>query len=203
MSNLKRLNPHYSAFLYRAGQAVCCTAFGGLGRCQVTGMEHVPQSGAAIFAANHRAYIDPPLVGCFLRRPLFYFAKEELFDVPVLGWYIRAVNSFPVRRTEHDVSALKRSLSVLKQGECLTLFPEGGRRSDPAKQWQAKPGVAMLAHRAQVPVIPVGLVNTDRWLTGARLGLHYGRAIAPPSGDAPNYQAYADHVMTKIKELCA
>jgi len=74
-----------------------------------------------------------------------YFAKEELFEIPVVGWYIRRVNAFPVNRNEADVGAVKTAQRILEAGEGLVLFPEGGRRRDPKRQWQAKSGVGLLA----------------------------------------------------------
>src|SRR5580704_17935494 len=140
MINFQDMNTDYGPILYSVGKAAQAAAFHIVWRRTVRGMENVPPLGTpVIFAANHRSLSDPSNVGSCLPYPIFYFAKEELFHVPFIGWYIRRVNSFPVRRTEHDVGAFKMSIEVLEHRGGLMLFPEGGRRLDPARQWKARP----------------------------------------------------------------
>ena len=203
MSSYRELNPVYSPFLYRAGQVVQSFVYHLLWRLNVSGVENIPGPGqGAILAANHRSLIDPPLVGCDLAFPLFYFAKAELFRVPVLGWYIRRVNSFPVSRTDHDIGAFKMALRVLHGNQKLLLFPEGGRRLDPKRQFKSKAGVGMLAGKAQVPVVPVGIIGSDRLDRFARVHVRFGKALPPPAPEDLDYQRYSDRVMEHIKELC-
>ncbi len=203
MSSPLDLNPAYSPFLYRWGQffiSHISHLFWGL---RVSGKENIPPLGqGAILAANHRSLLDPPLVGCELAFPIFYFAKAELFDIPLLGWYIRRVNSFPVSRMDHDVGAFKMALRVLQRKEKLLLFPEGGRRLDPTRQFKAKAGVGLLAGKAQVPVIPVGIIGSDRLGKCAQLEVRFGRPLPPPSPEETDYQHYSDSVMQRVKELC-
>ena len=202
--NFRDVNPVYSPTLYAVGKSVQAMAFRLLWRRKVSGLENVPPFGTpVIFAANHRSLTDPSDVGSTLPYPIFYFAKEELFRIPVLGWYIRRVNSFPVRRREHDVGAFKTALHVLEHGGGLMLFPEGGRRLDPQRQWKAKAGVGMLACRTGAQVIPVGIKNADRLMQFAQLEVIFGKPIFPPqSADHDAYQRFADEVMSRIKELC-
>lgn len=202
--DIRKLNPHYSRFWYRWGQRVCWLVFRLLWRCEVSGLENIPTDDRAfIFAANHRSLIDPPLIGCIVPRTIFYFAKEELFSVPFIGWYIRKVNSFPVRRSTHDVGAFKTALEVLTAGYPLLLFPEGGRRLDPRKQWVARAGVGMLSAKTGAAVVPVGLVNTDKLGRFAKIHVRFGPVIpAAIDGDHAVYQDYSDRVMVRIQELC-
>jgi len=197
------VNPFYSAVLYRVGQWVCAGVFKLLWRFELHGVDHLPKRAkGVILAVNHRSYIDPPLVGCRLDYPLFFFAKQELFSIPLLGWYIRRVNSFPVSRSDHDVGAFKTALRVLRAEQPLVLFPEGGRRLDPRRQFKAKPGVGMLAGKAQVPVIPVGIFGADRLGQFPKVIVRYGKPIPPPSPEDTDYQRYSDRIMERIKELC-
>ncbi len=173
----------------------------------VSGLENVPPFGTPVIFAgqssvSHRSFECRELL---IPYPIFYFAKEELFRVPLLGWYIRRVNSFPVRRKEHDVGALKTALEVLKHGGGLMLFPEGGRRLDPAHQWKAKAGVGMLACMTGARVIPVGNKNAERFLSSfPQLGSRIWETdlFPPKNADHEAYQRFADEVMTRIKELC-
>jgi 1-acyl-sn-glycerol-3-phosphate acyltransferase len=202
--NFRDVNPVYSGFLYAVGKAFQATALNVIWRRKVRGLENIPPFGTpVIFAANHRSYTDPGNAGSCVPYPLFYFAKEELFQVPILGWYIRRVNSFPVRRKEHDVGALKMAVDILEHGGGLVLFPEGGRRLDPARQWKAKAGVALLSCRTGARVVPVGIKNADRLLKFARLEVNFGKALLPPpAAGRDDYQKFADEIMIRIKELC-
>ncbi len=202
--DFRRVNPDYNPVYYAIGKSVQATAFRLLWRRKVRGLEHVPPFGTAtIFAANHRSLSDPSNVGSCLPYPIFYLAKEELFRVPVLGWWLRHVNAFPIRRAEHDVSAFKTAIDVLENGGGLMLFPEGGRRVDPKKQWKAKAGVGMLACKTGARVVPVGIKNADRFTRLAPLEVAFGEAVLPPPHpNREDYQTLTDEVMTRIKELC-
>src|ERR1700733_578428 len=179
--DFRAVNPVYSPLLYTVGKNLQSTAFNVLWRRRVSGLENVPSLGTpAIFAANHRSLTDPSNVGSALPYPIFYFAKEELFQVPLLGWYIRRVNSFPVKRKENDITALKTAVHVLEGGGGLMLFPEGGRRLDPATQWQAKAGVGLLACKTGARIIPVGIKNAERLTSLASLEVVFGKPIFPP-----------------------
>src|SRR3989338_3536248 len=124
-----KANPYYSPILYFLGKHFTGLLFDLLWRRRVRGREHIPSPGqAVIFAANHRSLADPNLVGSAIPYPVHYFAKEELFRILLLGWYIRRVNAFPVSRTETDIGAVKTAQRILEAGEGLVLFPEGGRR---------------------------------------------------------------------------
>jgi 1-acyl-sn-glycerol-3-phosphate acyltransferase len=202
--NFRDVNPYYSPVLYFIGKNLQAMVFRVLWRRKVRGLENVPPFGTpVIFAANHRSLTDPSNVGSSLPYPIFYFAKEELFHVPFIGWYIRRVNSFPVRRKEHDVGAFKTAIDVLEHGGGLMFFPEGGRRLDPARQWKAKPGVGMLACKTGAQVVPVGIKNADRLMQLAKLEVTFGKPVFPPPHPAPDdYQQLTDEVITRIKELC-
>jgi 1-acyl-sn-glycerol-3-phosphate acyltransferase len=89
-------------------------------------------------------------------------AKSELFDIKVLGKMIR-MNAFPVKRGEPDRAALKHAIKLLQMGEPVCIFPEG-QLSETGELQELKPGVALIARSAGVPVICVGLKNTNKML---------------------------------------
>ena len=198
-------NPFFNPVLYAIGKWTTATAFDTLWRRKVFGRENIPPAGeATIFAANHRSLADPNLVGSAVPYPIHYFAKAELFDIPLLGWYIRRVNAFPVRRIDHDIGALKTAQRILEQREGLLLFPEGGRRLDPRRQFVAKAGVGMLACKTGAQVCPVGVMGSDRFGRLASIEVRFGKPIKPPAeAGREAYQAFADEVMQRIKELCS
>ncbi len=198
-----KANPYYSPHLYFLGKHISGSLFDILWRRRVRGMEHIPPPGqAVIFAANHRSLADPNLVGSAVPYPIHYFAKEELFHIPLVGWYIRRVNAFPVKRVEHDVGAFKTAQRVLRNGEGLLLFPEGGRRLDPSRQWQVKPGVGMLACKTGAWVVPVYVKNSENFTRFGRIEVIFGPPLRPPADyTRDTYQSFSQQVMDKIREL--
>ena len=125
-------------------------------RAEIIGLENVPKDGALIFCGNHRSYLDPPLMVATAKRDMKFLAKEELYEnkfLKFLGWAFEAI---PVKRDEKDVSAIKNSLKVLKNGECIALFPEG-TRNGLEKGEKVKDGVAFFAVRSGAKVVPCGI----------------------------------------------
>ncbi len=198
----KAANPYYSPSLYFIGWNLSRFLFRFGWRRRILGREHIPPHGQpTIFAANHRSLADPNLVGSSIPYPIHYFAKEELFHVPFIGWYIRRVNSFPVKRGVHDIGSFKTAMKVLETGESLLLFPEGGRRQG-EKQWKAKPGVGMIACKTGAQVVPVCIRNSDQMSHFFPITVRFGKALQPPADDGREaYQAFSDLVMQKVKEL--
>lgn len=127
---------------------------GALYKLEIVGMENVPRKGSAVLCANHIGGMDMFFMGCHLHRLVHYMAKEELFKNPILGFLIRWVGGFPVRRGRADVEAIKTAFRVLAEGHIIGIFPEGTRKKENKK---IKPGAAMIAARAGVPIIPVAL----------------------------------------------
>lgn len=198
-----RANPYFSSVLYFFGKHFTGLSFDFIWRRKVFGLENIPPAGTpVIFAANHRSLADPNLVGSAIPYPVNYFAKEELFAIPLLGWYIRRVNAFPVNRVQADVGAVKTAQRVLAAGEGLVLFPEGGRRLDPKKQWVAKSGVGMLACTTGAMVIPVGVWNSEHFTKLQRIEVRFGKPMMPPKESSKEaYQQFSQHIMDEIRRL--
>lgn len=143
-----------------------------LGRVRVEGGTALPLSGPLIVVSNHISNLDPPLVGGWLaprlrRRPHF-LAKAALFVGP-MGWFLRWQGVIPVKAGGSDMEAYRAARTVLDAGGVVVILPEGTRSPD-GRLGQPKPGVALLALRGGVPVLPVGVSNTDRLLgRGQRL----------------------------------
>lgn len=118
--------------------------------------ERVPRTGGVLLISNHQSYLDPPLLGTRLYRPLAYLAKSELFEHGHFSWLIRTLNAFPVRQGKGDVGAMKESIRLLQEGWLLNMFPEGSRTPD-GEIHPAQKGAALLIRRAGVPVVPVAI----------------------------------------------
>lgn len=186
-------------FLYALGKLMFWTAFKVLWRARAHGVSHVPKHGAVLFASNHVSNADPPLVGSMIPRNIHFMAKQELFDVPLLGWFIRQVNAFPVKRWARDVSAFKNAQRLLESGEALILFPEGTRQREGHGFGKPKPGVGMLAHKTGCRVVPVYVHNSGKLASFKPVAVCFGK---PLTAEGPeDYEAFAREVMRRIHEL--
>lgn len=141
--------------------AMICRIFG---RWQVIGQENIPREGGVLLCGNHVSYMDPPALAARANgRHVHFMAKLELFQIPLIGRLIKGVGAFPVKRGTADRGALKKAIELLQSGEVVGMFPEGQRSLD-GTLLPAEAGVGMIVLRAQVPVIPVALVNTEKLL---------------------------------------
>jgi 1-acyl-sn-glycerol-3-phosphate acyltransferase len=128
-------------------------------RIRLEGEEHIPEAGPVVLASNHRSNMDPVLLASAVRRPVAFMAKAELFVWP-LGWILRWIGQFPVRRGGIDREALRRTDAILARGSVLGLFPEGTRGEGAFSA--VHPGLAYIVVRQRCPVLPVAILGTER-----------------------------------------
>ncbi|MEV4515054.1 lysophospholipid acyltransferase family protein [Dactylosporangium sp. NPDC049525] len=154
--------------LYAVGKFAISPATRLLWRPKVSGLDNVPTSGPAILASNHQSVIDSVLMGALMPRNVYFLAKDEYFVGPgVKGAFMRNVmyglNQIPVDRSGGRASlmALDAALPVLRAGHVLGIFPEGTRSPD-GRLYRGRPGVAKLALDAPAPIIPIGILNTEK-----------------------------------------
>ncbi|TVR42097.1 MAG: 1-acyl-sn-glycerol-3-phosphate acyltransferase, partial [Planctomycetota bacterium] len=118
---------------------------------------------------SHRSFLDPVVIGCALRRRIHYFARSSLWEIAPIRWTLELFGGIPVDREKPQASTISHTISVLRDGRCLLMFPEGTRTRD-GRLGRFRDGPALVARRAQVPVVPVYLVDTEgAWPRGARL----------------------------------
>lgn len=146
-------------WVYALSKLVLRTVLRLLFRMDVEGSEREPREGPLVVVANHWSALDPPVLGCALRRPVHFMAKEELFRIPLLRTWMRAVGTFPVRRGEPDRAAIRTALQRIREGGVVVVFPEG-TRNPRGYLLPPEPGAAFLALRAGVPILPVGILGT-------------------------------------------
>ncbi len=149
--------------VYRASRLACLVISKAMFGLRIEGQEHIPETGAAIVAANHLSFLDPVIIGVAIRRPLHFMAKEELFRFRPFGWLLRAYQAFPVGRGKADLQAIKQAVSLLQGGELVLIFPEG-TRGDGKRVGPAKPGIGLVAARSRAPVVPAFHWGTERAL---------------------------------------
>ena len=155
-----------------------------------TGRKNVPKKGPVILAANHRSVLDPFLIGCCLRRPVYFVAKRELFDKRWQGWLLNRLGAFPIKRGEADEESMATARGVLERGGALVIFPEGTRhRKGPLAR--PKRGVGRLALETGAPVVPIAILGSERARRGWRIRpvwvrIRCGRPLTFPRVENPS-----------------
>jgi 1-acyl-sn-glycerol-3-phosphate acyltransferase len=155
-----RLRVPGDPWLYAFARALLVTAVRIYGRFCVFGAANLPATGPAIVVANHPSDVDPILLGVALPRTLHFMADVVQFQRGFVGPIIERLGGFPIHKGEPDRAALERALSLLADGQVVVLFAEGDlyRRADPTT---FRSGVAFLAARSGVPVVPVAIVGAE------------------------------------------
>jgi 1-acyl-sn-glycerol-3-phosphate acyltransferase len=142
-----------------------------VGPGRVEGLEHAPRNGPYILVSNHCSNLDPPFLGWAVGhqtgRVIHFMAKDEIRGWPLVGWLSRQSGVFFIRRGEVDRGAQRIALELLASGRPLGLFPEGSRSRD-GQLRNGRAGAALLAMRAGVPLLPVGMAGTHRIFGGGR-----------------------------------
>ncbi|MEU8706925.1 lysophospholipid acyltransferase family protein [Streptomyces sp. NPDC048565] len=135
-------------------------------RPRIEGLEHIPDDGAAIVAGNHLSFSDHFLMPAILKRRITFLAKAEYFTGPgikgrLTAAFFHSIGQIPVDRSgkEAGQAAIREGLGVLSKGELLGIYPEGTRSHD-GRLYKGKVGVAVMAIKAGVPVIPCAMVGT-------------------------------------------
>lgn len=126
---------------------------------QIFHAERVPKTGALILAANHASFIDPPLVGSSIDRPINYLARESLFRFPGIGALLRSWSAVPVDRDGRNPRGMKVVIDRIKNGAGVVLFPEGTRTRDGQLQ-SGKSGIGLVVIKTEAPVVPVRVFGT-------------------------------------------
>jgi 1-acyl-sn-glycerol-3-phosphate acyltransferase len=126
-------------------------------RSYAYGVSRLPPTGGAVLAVNHLSAIDPPLVGSFSNRAIWYMTKSELLDVPLIGEALSWTGAFPIRRGESDREGLRTARELVRAGHIVGVFVEGTRQrlGYPAEEIHA--GALTIAMKEKVPVIPCGV----------------------------------------------
>ena len=154
-------------------------------RGHIYGADKIPKSGAAIAVSNHASYFDPPIISNCIGRPVAFMAKQELFQIPVFKNAIALYGAYPVNRSISDRSAIRSTLQALESGWIAGIFLQGTRTKDGAIT-NPKSGAALIAAKAQVPLIPISLWGTEKILSSSPLPqpvpltIRIGDLIEPP-----------------------
>jgi 1-acyl-sn-glycerol-3-phosphate acyltransferase len=200
---------HVSMGWYHVCRALARVLFHTLWPLKSSGAQYVPRTGSGVIVSNHLSLIDPFVIGYAANRDVSFMGKEELFQIPIIGFVVRKLGAFPVDRSRRDPASMRIALTVLKEGELLGMFPEG-HRSTTGDMIAFHTGAARLAARTRSPIIPAAVVNTNNAMPPgkifrpARIGVRFG----PPFEltelyENPKDEATLERALTTLRERIA
>lgn len=179
-------------------------------KINVYGFDNIKGLSGVIFASNHRSHLDPPVLNSVVEEPLYFIAKQELFEAPVIGFLYNHMRAIPVKRGSGDMSAIERAIELLNIGCNVCIFPEG-RRAQKGEFLKPKTGVGIMVVKAKKPVIPVFIENTDiNFPPGDKypvprepINVYFGKPIyfGELEDNIQSYKLVANEVMGHIKSL--
>lgn len=164
------------SYLYKLCRGVSKILFKILYRIEVQGSIDLPENKGYIICSNHLNMFDPVFIACFTDRQISFMGKKELFDKPILGGLFRKLGAFPVDRSKGDLGALKTAIEILNSNNVMAMFPEG-TRSKTGEFGEFKRGAALIASRADVPIVPVKIVGNYRLFS--KMELRIGEPLYP------------------------
>ncbi len=204
-------------FVYRTAWIVLFIIYKIFFRFKVHGRENVPKGERGIILTpNHQSYLDPPLVGISLRRPVTYLAKDYLFKAPLLGLVIRALGAIPIKseNKKSDLGSIRQLLKNLQAGKQILVFPEGTRSWDGQFQ-KPEEGVGFLAIKSKAHVVPAYIHGTfaaypkgAKWFKCRQVNIFFGRSFIPAEDEnllkqADPYLAVSEKIMQEIEKIKA
>ncbi len=181
-------------------------------RYRAVGTENIPRTGGVLVAANHASFLDIPLLGCGIRRRVWFLGRHDLFPIPVLNTILQALGWIPMRQGRLDREAFGKAIGLIKAGKAVVIFPEGGRTADGHLR-PGRPGVGIIVAQTRCPVVPAYIKGTyealpiGAWRPRFRpVTVTYGEPIDFSDGvESPASKAFYRHVsrtvMAKIAEL--
>jgi 1-acyl-sn-glycerol-3-phosphate acyltransferase len=196
---------------YRFVWAVASALFNAVCRVETEGRSNIPETGPLIMASNHLHLFDPPLVVAAMPyRKITVLVAEKWAETWPASWLLKSMGAIFVHRGEVDREALNKCLAVFREDGILGLAPEGTRSRSGTMQ-RGKPGIAYLAIKADVPILPLGISGQTQvfaeWkrLRRPRVVVRYGQLFKLQAvhgrQKGQQLQERSDEVMRRIAAL--
>lgn len=192
---------------FRLARWICKVFCETVFRLHPAGHENVPNQDPLVLICNHQSFLDPVLCGIFVKRPLYFLARDTLFH-GLFSRLIASVNTIPVKRGTADLGAMKTIINKLKEGNGVCLFPEGTRTSD-GKITPFKPGLGLLCRRGNAAIVPVLIDGAfEAWprhkklfSPGAHIIIHYGKSISAEQVKKTNDKKLAKLLTDTLRQM--
>jgi 1-acyl-sn-glycerol-3-phosphate acyltransferase len=181
--------------------------FGGLVQLftplRVYGRDRIPLNGPLVLCFNHFSWLDPWALGSVVPRTVYYVAKQEAHDNPLIGPFIRFFGTSSIRRGESDREAVRAMKEVVRRGDTLGMFPEGTRqKSEPG---EVLSGAALIAVQEKVPVVCGAIEGTQRWKLGnwEPVSIAFGEPLDMNGypRNSKGYRAASQEIQTELRRL--
>ena len=188
-------------------------------RPTVEGLENIPGTGPVILAANHLSFVDSMIIPIVVPRRVYFLAKAEYFEGTgfrgaLSRWFFTGMGNIPVRRGQGRSArdSLDTVIKVLEDGEAFGIYPEGTRSLD-GMLHRGRTGVARIALESGAPVVPIGLVGTDKVMAVGRklprivkVTVRFGKPLdfsryAGMQDSLPVLRSVTDQIVYNILEL--
>ena len=189
---------------------IVCRAFGvSVFGVRTRFAEPLPSRGGLIVLSSHQSHLDPLLLGLACDRRLSSLARSSLYTFKPFGFIITALDAVPIDREASAVTAMKTVIKRLEDGAAVIIFPEGTRTAT-GRLGELKSGFALIAKKAQVPIVPVAIVGAwECWPKTrllprpGRVRLEFGRLIQPEEIAALDDRALVAECTQRLTELDA
>jgi 1-acyl-sn-glycerol-3-phosphate acyltransferase len=190
-------------FVYGASRRLLLLACKVLFRLRARGVEHVPDRGPFLLVGNHASFLDPPLAGVVLRRPIRFFMRSSLARFPVCGWWFRQVGVLMVDRAAPRRGEIQQAVDALRSGDPVMVFPEGTRTATGAVG-EFKRGMLLILRQAECPVVPVGIAGSFRaWPRSRRLPRLFRRCEVTYGAALTAAEVLADGGLAELRRRVA
>jgi 1-acyl-sn-glycerol-3-phosphate acyltransferase len=149
-------------------------------RLEKSGLERIPDEGAAVIVCNHVSFVDALVISAACRRPIRFVMDHRIFKLPILSFVFRTGRAIPIAPAKEDPAMMDRAFAqvaqALRDGDLVAIFPEG-RITDTGELYPFRPGIRRILEATPVPVVPVAL----RGLWGSFFSRKGGAAMSRPA----------------------
>ncbi len=173
---------------------------------RVKGYENFPPTGGVIVAANHASYLDIPLLGCAIRRRVYYLGRANLFPHPWWNWILQKLGWIPLKTHRLDRKGFGMALHQLNCGFPVVIFPEGSRTKD-GKLLPGRPGIGYLVAESGCQVIPTFISGTFKvlpekaiWPKWSPVSVSFGKPIAFREDSSQGSKVLYEHISRVVME---